>query len=306
MRKDIFNIEELKNKSMIDNEIKEVKQKILSLDSNFIVGVERSLFSHWDSLLKTDELYYYTDVNTFINGIVTREQNKDKELCLWATRWSHLNDPTENQIGIKLMEEMQTPSEIVNQLISNIDKNHSISLTKAYDSLPMWKMYGAGGNGIMLAFDCKQLIDIYDYLLQICIYEGDEYDKSFINSMANLEFGEEFHRLDENVQRFLVAKEFMMYCSIVKDKHFDYEKEVRIVGVGNPFFDKNEKEICYRYSDGKVIPYVKEYLPKSLLKRVCLGPLTNTALSKTSLKEFLESKGFSHIEVETSAVPYRR
>lgn len=71
------------------------------------------------------------------------------------------------------------------------------------------------------------------------------------------------------------------------------------------FFDRQSKKIYYRYSNGRVIPYVKEYLPKQVLSKVVLGPLSNVELSKDSLKEFLDSKGFNHVDVLSSEIPYR-
>ncbi len=283
----------------------EAIQMIKSLDQKMIVQIEKHFFNRWNDLMQLDELYYYSDTNTFINGIVTKEQCDGKEICLWASRWSHLNDSSENQLGIDLMKEMGTPSDIVDILKNNIHKNHSISFSIQSDDLPMWKMYGDGGNGVMLVFDCKQLIERYDGRLQHCIYENSRYDEDFINTMSQLNLGEQFDKLDNVIKEYIVCIVFMMYCSIIKHKKYEYEKEVRIVGCGNEFFDNQDKEIFYRYSNGRVIPYVKEYLPKQALRKVVLGPLANVELSQNTLKEFLDSKGFNHVEVCKSEIPYR-
>jgi|GEM_PF-697198 len=285
--------------------LEEAVRKINSIDQRLFVDWEKKFFPKWDNLLNVNELYYYTDTNTFMNGIVTKEQDKGKEICLWASRWSHLNDTSENAIGLELMKEMQTPSDVVEQIKSNINNNHSISLSTQCDELPLWSMYGDGGNGVMLVFDCDQLLDIYDGRLQYCIYKDSKYDDSFIQTMANLNLGKQFEKLDNTTKQYVVCVVFMMYCSIIKNKKYEYEQEVRIVGCGNKFFDKSSKEIYYRYSNNRVIPYVKEYLPKQSLKKVYLGPLANIELSQNTLKEFLDSKGFNHVDVCTSEIPYR-
>ncbi len=77
--------------------------------------------------------------------------------------------------------------------------------------------------------------------------------------------------LDNICQQYILTKVLMRYCSIIKNEKYDYEKE---------------------------------YLPKQALNRVVLGPLTNAELSKDSLKEFLDSKGFNLVNVILSKAPY--
>lgn len=252
-----------------------------------------------------DYLYYYTDTNTFINGIIRKEQEVGREICLWASRWSHLNDPSENTIGYDLMRKINTPPNVVEMVKAGNKKNHSISLSTRFDDLPMWKMYGDGGNGVMLAFNCKQLVDSYDGRLQYCIYEDSQYDQDFINTLYKMDLGKWFDNLDNVIQQFLLSRVLMRYCSIIKNAKYEFENEVRIIGCGNRFFDEQSKDVAYRYSNGRVIPYVKEYLPKQALSKVVLGPLSNVSLSEDSLKEFLDSKGFNHVDVIESEIPYR-
>ena len=286
-------------------DVKEAIEIIQRIDPKLMLKIQKKAFNRWDSLLNQKELYYYTSTNTLIDGIITEKPEIGKEICLWATRWSHLNDSTENRIGLDLMLEMGTPKEIVDQIRANVNKNHSISLTTQFDFLPMWKMYGDNGNGVMLVFDCEKLIDKYEGRLQYCIYENDDYNKHFINTMSNLDFGLDFKEIHQIAKEYIIAVIFQLYCSIIKNKHFSYEKEVRIVGCGNPYFQNPESTVFYRYSNGKVIPHVKEFLPKNALKKVYLGPLANIELSKDTLKEFLISKNMGHVDVCTSTIPYR-
>lgn len=216
-------------------DVSKVIQEINSIHPH-IVRIEKRLFSRWDNLMSMDELCYYTDTNTFLNGIIRDEQPKGEEICLWASRWSHLNDPSENQIGIDLMKAMHTPLDIVELLKNNINKNHSISFSTKFDDLPMWKMYGDNCKGIMLVFDCKQLVNHYDGRLQYCIYENSEYDESFIKTMSKLDLGDQFDKLDPTIKQYIICIAFMMYCSIAKHEKFDHEHEVRVVGCGNTFF----------------------------------------------------------------------
>lgn len=286
-------------------EIIDVNEILNSLDIQKVKNIEKEVFYKWNDLSSQKELFYYIDTNAFINGVLSEVNVFDKGICLWASRWSHLNDSSENLIGFNLMKKMNTPSNIIKQVKSNLLLNHSVSFSAEQDSLPMWKMYGDGGYGVMLVFDCQKLLDFFDARLQYCIYRKSEYDKYYTEKMTNLDFGDYFKQLTIQQKQYITCILFQIYCSIVKNEKYSYEKEIRIVGCGNPFFDNNNKTVFYRYAKSSVIPYVKVYLPKNSLKRVCLGPLLNVDLSKSSIGEYLHSKGLGDVEVCVSKVPYR-
>ena len=56
------------------------------------------------SILKNDEyVYHYTNIDAVINGIIVENPEKDKEILLKATRWTHLNDKNELKSGLELI-----------------------------------------------------------------------------------------------------------------------------------------------------------------------------------------------------------
>ena len=95
----------------------------------------------------------------------------------------------------------------------------------------------------------------------------------------------------------------MMFVGTLKNSAFKYENEVRIVGVGAPYYDDARKE-QFRVKNGVLVPYIKEYLPKSCLKSVWLGPTADKELSLDALRSYLESRNIE-AEVNCSQIPYR-
>ncbi|MBQ4126552.1 MAG: hypothetical protein IJD72_01100, partial [Alistipes sp.] len=54
-------------------------------------------------------LYYYTDIDALLNGIIVKDPKENKEICLWATRCTHLNDKNELMEGIEQMKKIVKP-----------------------------------------------------------------------------------------------------------------------------------------------------------------------------------------------------
>lgn len=278
----------------------EIKKALESMDPQLWKKIARRCFKDWEELReKQEELYYYTDLNAIINGIFKYDDN----VCIWATRWSHLNDPDEVKIGLEELQVNGTPDWVVDSILQSLKKSHSISFSGHYDNLPMWKMYGNGGNGAMLIFDTKKLLNEWEGLLQPCIYKNTPQFDFFKEIYFHPELHPEFAHLS-TVQRtlvwFLLSQ---MFVSIIKTNDYIYEKEFRLVGLGNEYFgDKRDQK--YRLSDRKIIPYVEVLMPKSSLKGICLGPLVDSS-NKETMEEYLKNKGFDNVVVSKSKIHYR-
>ena len=278
----------------------DIKKELECLDSQLWRHIARRCFKGWEDMReKQKELYYYTDLNALINGVFKYTDN----VCIWASRWSHLNDPDEVKIGLEELRANGTPDWTVDGVFQSLKKSHSISFSGHYDILPMWKMYGNGGYGATLIFDTKVLIDEWKGLLQPCIYKNTpqfDYLKEFF---FHPELHPEFAQLSSAQRTVVWFRLSTMFVSIIKANDYLYEKEFRLVGLGNEYFgDKREQK--YRFSDNKIIPYVEALMPKSSLKGICLGPLVDSS-NKETLEEYLQNKGFDDIVVSTSKIHYR-
>ena len=277
-----------------------IKEELEKLDSKILVKIARRCFKGWEEIRETQrELYYYTDLNAIINGIF----KYDGKVCIWASRWSHLNDPQEVKTGLEELANHGTPDWAVDDVLQSLKTSHSISFSGYKDVLPMWKMYGDSGNGAMLVFDTKKLLENWGGLLQPCIYKYTPQYDSLLESFFHPEFHPEFVELS-SIQKTLVwFKLSQMFASVLKCDDYIYEKEVRLVGLGNYHFgDKSEQK--YRLSGGKIIPYVEAFMPKESLVGICLGPCVDSS-NKETLEEFLKNKGYDNVIVTKSQIHYR-
>ena len=104
----------------------------------------------------------------------------------------------------------------------------------------------------------------------------------------------------------MISLHTSLLISIIKNDYYQYENEVRIVGIGNKMgFDQEDKTEFFRVRNGEPIPYVKEYFSKDFLKSVWLGPSTqDKVLSQKTIMSFLKSRGFD-VDVVCSPIPFR-
>lgn len=225
-----------------------------------------SVFNEFYGLQKLGSLYYYTDMNALVNGIIVPEPEVNREICLWATKWSHLNDSQENYIALDMLKDVfKNNLEVYNAFVSLSGDNHSISFSKEKDYLPMWSMYGAQGTGIMLEFDVSELLKIYGVRLMPCVYYDTEYFESVCKRFFGLDLGDEFERMSNDKKTLAIAILTMMFVGTLKNSAFKYENEVRIVGVGAPYYDDARKE-QFRVKNGVLVPYIKGVLAKIMFE----------------------------------------
>ena len=238
-------------------------------------------------------------MNAIINGIF----KYDGKACIWASRWSHLNDPQEVEIGLKELANHGTPVWVIDSVRQSLKTSHSISFSGYQDVLPMWKMYGDGGNGAMLIFNTKLLLEKWEGQIQPCIYKNTPQYDSTIEKLFHPESNTDLDLLSPAQKTFTWFQMLQMFVSILKTSDYSYENEARLVGLGNVYFgDKCEQK--YRLSRGTIIPYVEAFMPKESLVGICLGPCVDSS-NKETLEEFLKNKGYDNVIVTKSQIHYR-
>ncbi len=260
-------------------------------------------------------LYHYTSIEAFFGGIIVKQPEKNKEICLWASNCQYMNDPEELNTGIQFANEIfDISTEILEQQIvpyNQLKNNLYItSFSTALDSLPMWAMYGKNGNGIALGLE-KSIIENTTPILYKCIY-ATEPNKTHLKSEVskvlfdNLSVSNTDNQLNEDNKlavKFLsdIVSTFALYvifCFISKDPSYIYEHEVRsvILSTGTA---------KYRIKNNLIIPYIEQYFPKSALKEIWIGPTNDMDRATQSLRVYLDHMGFNNVEIKQSKVPYR-
>ena len=250
-----------------------------------------------------DHIYYYTSLDTLINGILVDKPTANQEVCLWATRWSHMNDSQEITSALDLLRSGNMPNDILKDHEDYINNLHVICFSRNKDKLQMWNGYGKRGYGVMLAFDFKQLLSYYPNILKPCIYENSKSDSKILRKIIDCDFSDVFHNSSRDRQLIAAFLCMLLYISLRKNSAYAYEREIRLTGIGVPLLSPpmNSK---YRVQDGLIIPYIPVYFPKNILKQIWLGPCLEHDRNKVILEEILKSKGFN-AEVICSNKPYR-
>jgi hypothetical protein len=231
-------------------------------------------------------IYHYTTVEALVNGIIREDAEKGKEICFRATHINYLNDYEEFSVAslafaTKLSTSLRT--ETLEGWKKEIQKSWGdifvLSFSRDKDSLPMWNTYANRGTGIALGIQKPQSTSETSVVLQ-CMY--DKLPKDINNFPPTT-----FHL-------------YHLYLPLlIKNRHYRYEKEVRYVG------NFKDSKIKFRERNGIVIPYKEVYFPKEQLESVMIAPSLEQTLATDAIRKFLDNRGFEHVRIKTSTIPYR-
>lgn len=238
-------------------------------------------------------LYHYTTIEALVNGMIVKSPRDGEEICLWATHNQYMNDPSEFDLGIKLVKEMFTqisrkykfdtkiPEEMINKYKVN---RYFVCFSKHSDCLPMWNMYGGNGHGIALKFNRFQQTMDDEWILK-CEYDFKHVQSNFITF------------LKEDIRVAIMYLSLLPF--IMKHMAYSYEAETRFISSFSSVPTK------YRYRQGLVIPYKEIFVEKELLESIIIGPSANQNKVEESLRQFLDDNNLSHVKIERSTIPYR-
>ena len=144
--------------------------------------------------------YHYTSLDA-LRGIIRSNENNDKGLCFWATRYDCFVDKEEYLLGVdftrkylsimedkyNLKQDRRIAAFFSRETIENnvnLPNPYVISVTTRNNNAYMWENYADHENGAVLEIDFPQTRGIYDtaifYKLEKCIYEGTIEDAELI------------------------------------------------------------------------------------------------------------------------------
>ncbi len=206
--------------------------------------------------------YHYTSLSA-LEGILQKNENDEKALCFWATRYDCFGDEDEYLLGIdyaekylsimeearKIPEENRIAWKFKRQYIENnahLPYPYTISLTTRNNNAYMWKNYADNNNGVVLEIELPHMKGGYDsailYKLEKCIYDGTvedtEIDKiiyevytdgglELINS--KMEFGIDLLRSPKALVQLIAMYILAFFAPRIKGNRFKDEEEFRII-----------------------------------------------------------------------------
>ena len=233
-------------------------------------------------------VYHYTTVDALVNGILPEKYKVGKEVCLRATHYKYVNDPTELMDGYNIMVNtllkdcpIEKRNEFKKELLKVWKDTYMISFSCAKNSLPMWNAYGNRGYGIAIELKRPKTIEARSIVLR-CLYTSADVSKYLKRECK------------------LPADLLTAYLPLmIKHKAYKYEKEIRFVG------DFEGVTTQYREKNGFIIPYKSIYFPKEQIKSITIGPCLNPNETYYSLREFLNNRGLEKVPIIPSFIPFR-
>lgn len=263
------------------------------------------------------EIYHYTTVDALL-GIL---RGKEK-ICLWATDFRYLNDPSEFYVGIKFVnsyiheveqklgikEKDSIREKFIWQNVLEFKGFSSmiISLSENIDSLPMWNMYGKNGKGLVLIFDrdnlekyCREHSSYC--FLDACVY----YDHNYEDNREHIRFDnfEETRKLCHNVLLNIYESTLK---TLSKENYLEEDKQDAIAVAIFTHFCPFVKHFAYSYEREHRIA-IRVYdsnLKENSCKDIQLKNYTNPELIEFLEKIPLQSFGFR--ERNGVLVPYTK
>ena len=240
-----------------------------------------------------DTFYHYTTIDALVNGIIKERPRKGKEVCLRATHGKFMNDPEELIKGARLcayIMEQNDPSksseEHLDKIMHMYDKYFLVSFSEDKDSLPLWNTYANKSTGVAIGFERLKSLSLTDLVVK-CIYGVNTFTETLDMYM--------------NSNRLKIGGYFSIYTfpQRLKNEAFSYENEIRLIG------DFRKAPVKFREKNGYIIPYKEIFFAKEQIKSITLGPCQYMDNAVYSLRQFLDSRGFEHVEIKKSSIPFR-
>lgn len=274
------------------------------------------------SKFPNQKISHYSTSKALYDGIIVGDAKKGKEICLRATNCQYLNDPKELMIGAEVFEKIfnfnlqgDSNSNEAKNISAIKDNVFIISFSAKKDYLPMWSMYGAHGDGIMLVFDSRIIRKCLkeDQLIK-CVYSDTASIKRLKQESTYPEIlKEDIDDINKASEKFLniigmgildtvgAIMSFIYLFVAGKHKSYSYESEIRLMVTAD-----NEHPVEYKHSNNLIIPFVEVFLPKEALKEIWIGPSQDMCRAEKSIQDFLATKKFKHVKILRSEAPYRK
>lgn len=261
---------------------------------------EQDLIDVMDIFISADEdvntFYHYTTIDALVNGIMRDNAQKGKEVCFRATHSRFVNDSEEIIKGVGIIasvlernDSSKAFDEYYTDFLRIYDDLFLISFSEKRDSLPMWNTYANRSTGITIGIERLKSMSKDDVVVK-CTY-GLKNFTSLLKIYTD--------PTDSKVAKIGSRLLLHFLPQMIKNEDFAYENEIRLIG------KFNDSPIKFREKNGYIIPYKEVFFAKEQIKSITLGPCQNMKDAEYSLRQFLDSRGFEHVKIEKSKIPYR-
>lgn len=245
-----------------------------------------------------DMLYHYTKVETLYK-IISNEYNGN--IRLRANFFMNMNDPYDCRYLISEISRLASidknqkhNKDDFQDAIKKVGIPYFISFSSKGDNLPMWKMYGDNGHGVVLGFDKEEIKESIKHFQNLCdnkdrlialkcfckLYDCKYWNENEIKEQFGDEYSKTLKVLKENAKKDVVAVSYL-----VKSPYYQYEDETRIV-------------FLYAPSNRIAPDYINFYIPINSIKIIKAGPCVDSEYVRAFVPDCLKDK------VEKSDIPY--
>lgn len=234
--------------------------------------------------------------------------------------------------SIKELEELNVTKIDYNMPMPYMEQRHFVFCMSAkQDSLNMWNYYVNNGNyqGYNIGFSVNKFLKTFDinvdkFIDPFTVYYGDvlykeaeQYKeiKSFFDliekKLSKSHTKQEYDYFLIQIRNYIESNE-----AFFKNPAFESEKEFRIVieiadervhRPKNNYAGENNKQIEDEFTvkNGLIVPFLLVKFDCNAITNVTISPITEFGIAKESVKELLENKIGSNIEVKKSDIPIR-
>ena len=256
-------------------------------------------------------VYHYTSLDA-LSGIL------GKDICLWATEYDYLNDPSEQlwaeEYVIKTIKQLEEYKDDSDQRIVDWFRKEAyiISLSKNRDDRNMWRLYCNDGKGVCLILDkdvllksCQEQMS-HDFDNFFCIVEDVEYSskenvaKAIVKNLRKASFDilydEEDASMLMRIVPYIKNDDFIIEgetrVAILRDfkkMEFNYDKSTGDAKQGKVF--KNRENVKYRRRGDDLVPYIEVRFPAYALKGIILGYELKEETARGYITNILKDSG---------------
>lgn len=262
-------------------------------------------------------VYHYTSLDA-LKGII------QSKICLWATRYDHLNDPHEQVWAKNVISDYCSQDPYINYKPTEhfedwfAKYSYIISFCDIPDYRNMWRLYCNDGKGVCLSFDAEVLAAESQKNTNIDPQHSfDVFEKVYYSSKKTIKDAVEYWRQRGvfNLNHYEPIDELMNLCAFIKDDDFSIENELRYARIREISYiealHNSQKEGCIEWKffhddndvkyrnrgELEIVPYIEIQFPPNALKAITIGYQYKYEELEPYIRSILSSCGNSYKEV---------